>query len=149
MERNYQPCIVFSFSKKECEALALQMAKLDLNDKDEKDFVEKIFSNAIDTLSDDDRKLPQVSHILPLLKRGIGIHHSGLLPLLKEVIEILFQEGLIKVLFATETFSMGLNMPAKTVVFTNVRKFDGRDFRWVLKLFLKLMLRLLRENTFK
>jgi ATP-dependent RNA helicase DOB1 len=50
---------------------------------------------------------------------------------LKEVIEILFQEGLIKVLFATETFSIGLNMPAKTVVFTSVRKWDGTDFRWV------------------
>ena len=73
----------------------------------------------------------QVEHVLPLLKRGIGIHHSGLLPLLKEVIEILFGEGLVKVLFATETFAMGLNMPARTVVFTNVRKFDGKDFRWV------------------
>ncbi|KAL9996630.1 putative RNA helicase [Helianthus debilis subsp. tardiflorus] len=55
--------------------------------------------------------------MLPLLKRGIGVHHSGLLPILKEVIEILFQEGLIKCLFATATFSIGLNMPAKTVVF--------------------------------
>lgn len=53
------------------------------------------------------------------------------MPLLKEVIEILFQEGLLKCLFATETFSIGLNMPAKTVVFTSVRKFDGQDFRWV------------------
>ena len=66
-----------------------------------------------------------------LLKQGIGIHHGGLLPILKEVIEIMFQEGLIKALFATETFSMGLNMPARTVVFTSVRKFDGKDFRWV------------------
>eukprot|EP00658_Telonema_sp_P-2_P077605 TRINITY_DN7057_c0_g1_i3.p1 TRINITY_DN7057_c0_g1~~TRINITY_DN7057_c0_g1_i3.p1 ORF type:complete len:640 (-),score=205.72 TRINITY_DN7057_c0_g1_i3:80-1894(-) len=64
-------------------------------------------------------------------KRGIGIHHSGLLPILKEVIEILFQEGYVKALFATETFSMGLNMPAKTVVFTSVRKFDGEAFRWI------------------
>ena len=69
--------------------------------------------------------------MLPMLRRGIGIHHSGLLPILKEVIEILFQEGLVKALFATETFSMGLNMPAKTVVFTSVRKFDGTDFRWI------------------
>jgi ATP-dependent RNA helicase DOB1 len=68
---------------------------------------------------------------LPLLKRGIGIHHSGLLPILKEVIEILFQEGLVKALFATETFAMGLNMPAKTVVFTSVRKYDGQEFRWL------------------
>jgi hypothetical protein len=117
--------------------------------------VTSVFFNAIDSLSDDDKKLPQVEHILPLLKRGIGIHHGGLLPILKEVIEILFQEGLLKVrrghrvslrfnlclnislfyvvspqcLFATETFAMGLNMPAKTVVFTNVRKFDGSQFR--------------------
>jgi RecG-like helicase len=49
-----------------------------------------------------------------ILKRGVGIHHGGLLPILKEIIEILFQEGLIKCLFATETFSIGINMPAKT-----------------------------------
>ena len=99
--------------------------------EDEKALVEEVFGNAIASLSDDDKHLPQVEHVLPLLKRGIGIHHSGLLPLLKEVIEILFGEGLVKVLFATETFAMGLNMPARTVVFTSVRKFDGKDFRWV------------------
>uniref|UniRef100_A0A0E0MLC4 Helicase ATP-binding domain-containing protein n=2 Tax=Poaceae TaxID=4479 RepID=A0A0E0MLC4_ORYPU len=96
IQRQYDPVILFSFSKRECEFLAMQ-----------------------------------VSNMLPLLKRGIGVHHSGLLPILKEVIEILFQEGLIKCLFATETFSIGLNMPAKTVVFTNVRKFDGDRFRWL------------------
>eukprot|EP01117_Protostelium_nocturnum_P003496 TRINITY_DN1455_c0_g2_i3.p1 TRINITY_DN1455_c0_g2~~TRINITY_DN1455_c0_g2_i3.p1 ORF type:complete len:827 (-),score=291.98 TRINITY_DN1455_c0_g2_i3:46-2526(-) len=131
MERNYDPVIVFCFSKKECEALALQMSKIDLSTAEEKDNIAKIFNNAIDSLSEDDKTLPQVIHILPLLKRGVGIHHSGLLPILKEVIEILFQEGLLKALFATETFSMGLNMPAKTVVFTNVRKFDGESFRWI------------------
>ncbi|XP_010533964.1 PREDICTED: DExH-box ATP-dependent RNA helicase DExH9 [Tarenaya hassleriana] len=129
--RQYDPVILFSFSKKECEALAMQMSKMDLNNDDEKDLVEAIFTNAIDGLSDDDKKLPQVVNILPILKRGVGVHHSGLLPILKEVIEILFQEGLIKCLFATETFSIGLNMPAKTVVFTNVRKFDGDKFRWL------------------
>lgn len=66
-----------------------------------------------------------------MLKRGIGVHHSGLLPLLKETIEILFSEGLIKVLFATETFSMGLNMPARTVLFASARKFDGKDYRFI------------------
>eukprot|EP00250_Pteridium_aquilinum_P006887 c16713_g1_i1 orf=90-3122(+) len=131
MLRQFDPVIVFSFSKRECESLAMQMAKLDLNNEDEKSLVDGVFSNAMDSLSDDDKKLPQVGHLLPLLKRGIGVHHSGLLPILKEVIEILFQEGLIKCLFATETFSIGLNMPAKTVVFTNVRKFDGDKFRWV------------------
>ncbi|KAJ6309261.1 hypothetical protein OIU76_018787 [Salix suchowensis] len=128
---NYDPVILFSFSKRECEFLAMQMAKMDLNQDDEKANTETIFWSAMDMLSDDDKKLPQVSNMLPLLKRGIGVHHSGLLPILKEVIEILFQEGLIKCLFATETFSIGLNMPAKTVVFTNVRKFDGDKFRWL------------------
>ena len=129
MLKNFNPVIVFAFSKRECEALALQMSKLEFNSAEEQDLITNIFTNAIDNLAPDDRQLPQISNILPLLKRGIGIHHGGLLPILKEVIEILFQEGLIKVLFATETFSIGLNMPAKTVVFTQVKKFDGRDFR--------------------
>ena len=63
----------------------------------------QVFKNAMELLCEDDRALPAVEYIRPLLKRGVGIHHSGLLPILKEVIEILFQEGLIKALFATET----------------------------------------------
>ncbi len=131
MTKNYNPVIVFSFSKSHCESYALQMSNLSFNDPSEKTMVDKVFNNAIEMLSEEDKQLPQIQHILPLLKRGIGIHHSGLLPILKETIEILFQEGLIKVLFATETFSIGLNMPAKTVVFTSVRKFDGTTQRWV------------------
>jgi ATP-dependent RNA helicase DOB1 len=131
MMKNYNPVIVFSFSKRECENLALQMSSMTFNDDSEKAMVSKVFQSALEMLSEEDKKLPQIEHILPLLRRGIGIHHSGLLPILKEAIEILFQEGLIKVLFATETFSIGLNMPAKTVVFTNVRKFDGISQRWL------------------
>lgn len=131
MMKNYNPVIVFSFSKNMCEAYALQMSNLSFNEESEKAMVDKVFSSALDMLSEDDKQLPQIQNILPLLKRGIGIHHSGLLPLLKETIEILFQEGLIKVLFATETFSIGLNMPARTVVFTSVRKFDGVSLRWI------------------
>ncbi|XP_056322948.1 exosome RNA helicase MTR4 [Danio aesculapii] len=131
MERNFQPVIIFSFSKKECEAYALQVSKLDFNTDEEKKLVEEVFNNATDCLSDEDKKLPQVEHVLPLLKRGIGIHHGGLLPILKETIEILFSEGLLKALFATETFAMGINMPARTVLFTSARKFDGKDFRWI------------------
>ncbi|AQL02690.1 DExH-box ATP-dependent RNA helicase DExH9 [Zea mays] len=81
IQRQYDPVILFSFSKRECEFLAMQMAKMDLNEDDEKANIETIFWSAMDMLSDDDKKLPQ----------------SGLLPILKEVIEILFQEGLIKV----------------------------------------------------
>lgn len=129
MLKNFNPVIVFAFSKRECEANALSMSKLEFNSAEEQDLITNIFKNAMENLSPEDRELPQIANILPLLKRGIGIHHGGLLPILKEVIEILFQEGLIKVLFATETFSIGLNMPAKTVVFTDVKKFDGHDFR--------------------
>lgn len=53
--------------------------------------IEQVFMNAIEALSDDDRRLPQVETLLPLLKKGVGIHHGGLLPILKEIIEILFQ----------------------------------------------------------
>ncbi|GLH11936.1 Superkiller viralicidic activity 2-like 2 [Gryllus bimaculatus] len=116
MERQFAPVIIFSFSKKDFE---------------EKKLVDEVFNNAMDVLSEQDRKLPQVENVLPLLRRGIGIHHGGLLPILKETIEILFAEGLIKALFATETFAMGLNMPARTVLFSAPRKFDGKDFRFL------------------
>lgn len=131
LQRFYDPVIVFAFSKRTCEQLALQLAKMDINNDEEKQVVEQILKNAIDGLSDRDRRLPQVQHILPMLKRGIGVHHSGLLPIVKEAVELLFQEGLIKILFATETFSTGLNMPAKTVVFAGAKKFDDGGFRWI------------------
>lgn len=104
----------------------------------ERDMVDKVFGNAIAPLSKDDRSLPQLQQLHPLLRRGIGVHHGGLLPIMKEIIEVLFQEGLIKVLFATETFSIGLNMPAKTVVFTKVSKFDGKERRWVRRMITRI-----------
>lgn len=131
MERNLNPVIIFSFSKKDCEKYALELNREDYTDDVEKDLITQVYHNAIESLGEDDRKLPQVEALLPLLKKGIGIHHGGLLPILKEIVEILFSEGLIKALFATETFAIGINMPAKTVVFTNTRKWDGTDFRWV------------------
>jgi len=131
MERSLNPVIIFSFSKKDCEKYALELNREDYTDDVEKDLIASVYNNAIDSLGEDDCKLPQVEALLPLLKRGVAIHHGGLLPILKEIVEILFSEGLIKCLFATETFSIGINMPAKTVVFTNTRKWDGRDFRWI------------------
>ncbi|EUD66288.1 hypothetical protein C922_03204 [Plasmodium inui San Antonio 1] len=129
--RNYTPLIIFAFSKKECEINATTMHKVDLTDDTEKEVIKELYENAIQILADDDRALPQVQFILPLLLRGIGIHHGGLLPIIKEIIEIMFQESLLKVLFSTETFSMGINMPAKTVVFTSLKKFDGVEKRLI------------------
>lgn len=67
-----------------------------------------------------------------ILSRGIGVHHGGLLPIMKEIVEIMFGRGLVKVLFATETFAMGVNMPARTVIFNGIQKHDGRSFRDLL-----------------
>ncbi|XP_071715485.1 DExH-box ATP-dependent RNA helicase DExH10 [Rutidosis leptorrhynchoides] len=131
MERKFQPVIIFSFSRRECEQHATLMTKLDFNTPEEKEMVENVFKNAILCLSEEDRNLPAIELMLPLLQRGIAVHHSGLLPIIKELVELLFQEGLVKALFATETFAMGLNMPAKTVVFTSVRKWDGDSHRYV------------------
>eukprot|EP01083_Nonionella_stella_P311987 1114242_1 len=129
MEREFDPCIVFAFSKKQVEELALSLSKLDFCDMNEKKLICRIFNNAISTLGDADKMLPQIQSLIHLLQRGIGIHHSGLLPILKEIVEILFGEGLIRVLFTTETFSMGVNFPAKTVIFADVQKWDGMNHR--------------------
>ncbi|EZG45502.1 putative ATP-dependent RNA helicase [Gregarina niphandrodes] len=130
-EKNFTPVIVFAFSKKEVEENASVISSLDLTTEQEKRDIQKIYDSAVSTLSEQDRDLPQVTGILPHLLKGIGIHHGGLLPMVKEVIEILFQELLIKVLFSTETFSMGINMPARTVVFTGLHKFDGQEKRMI------------------
>jgi ATP-dependent RNA helicase DOB1 len=131
VDKKLDPCIVFSFSKRDCEQYATALKGCDFNEDAEKQSIKKIYANAISSLSEDDQQLPSIALMLPLLQRGIGIHHGGLLPIIKEVIELLFQEGLLKMLFTTETFSMGINMPAKTVVFTSIEKFDGDEYRWV------------------
>ena len=63
------------------------------------------------------------------LSKGIGFHHSGMLPTLKNIVEELFSRGLIKILYTTETFSVGINMPAKTVIFNSTEKYDGVSMR--------------------
>jgi|TARA_B110000093_G_scaffold181265_1_gene224992 antiviral helicase SKI2 len=74
-------------------------------------------------------ELPEYVDMVSLLEKGIAIHHSGIIPILREIVELLFEKGFIKLLFATETFSVGLNMPIKTVIFTDVKKFDGSGMR--------------------
>ncbi|KAM7541993.1 hypothetical protein Aperf_G00000012077 [Anoplocephala perfoliata] len=126
---NLLPLIVFSFSKTECQYHANKISDLDFTDEREKALVDAFASSALASLSVEDRRIPQISEILSFLRRGIGIHHGGLLPILRELVEILFSEGYLKVLFATETFAMGVNMPARTVLFTTTEKFDGRTYR--------------------
>ena len=123
------PMIVFVFSRKECDRIHESLGKRSFNAPEEKALVRQTFENAISKLSPEDRNLPQIDKILQLAERGIGIHHGGLIPLMKEIVEILFSFGLIKILFATETFAMGLNMPSKTVIFNDLYKFDGNERR--------------------
>ena len=73
--------------------------------------------------------LPEYVNMVTLLRKGIAIHHSGVTPILREMVELLFAKGYIKLLFCTETMSVGINMPVKTSIFTDVTKFDGEVSR--------------------
>ncbi|KAG5731038.1 hypothetical protein E4T56_gene15574 [Termitomyces sp. T112] len=126
------PVVIFTFSKKRCEENAGTLTNVDLCTSVEKSEVHVATEKALSRLKGSDKQLPQIGRMRDLLSRGIGVHHGGLLPLVKELVEILFARGLVKVLFATETFAMGVNMPAKCVVFSGIRKHDGRSFRDVL-----------------
>lgn len=69
--------------------------------------------------------------VFQLARSGLGYHHAGMLPVHKEVVERMFTSGLLKMLFTTETFALGINMPARTVVFHSLRKFDGVSFDYM------------------
>ncbi len=126
------PACIFVFSKRRCEENADALANLDYCTATEKSAVHMIFQRSIARLKPEDRTLPQIRRVKELLSRGIAVHHGGLLPIVKELVEILFAKTLVKVLFATETFAMGLNLPTRTVVFSGFRKHDGRSFRDLL-----------------
>ena len=131
-KNNLLPCCIFVFSKKRCEENADALSNLDFCTAAEKSAIHMIIERSLARLKPDDRILPQIRRLRELLARGIAVHHGGLLPIVKEVVEILFARTLVKILFATETFAMGLNLPTRTVVFSGFRKHDGRAFRDLL-----------------
>ena len=126
------PVVAFTLSRNRCDQTANTLSSLDLTTSMEKSDIIHFINKCISRLKGNDRKLPQVMNLSELLQRGIGVHHSGILPILKEVVECCFAKGWVKLLFATETFAMGVNMPARTVVFDNIRKHDGKQFRTLL-----------------
>lgn len=126
------PAVIFVFSKKRCEEYANTLTSIDFCNAKEKSQIHMFIDKAVARLKKEDRELPQIMAIRDMLSRGIAVHHGGLLPIVKEVIEILFAKTLVKVLFATETFAMGLNLPTRTVVFSELRKHDGVNFRNLL-----------------
>lgn len=128
-QKKLLPVVIFVFSKKRCEDYIDTLSGVNFCTAKEKSEIHMFVDRAVARLKKEDRELPQILKIRDLLSRGIAVHHGGLLPIVKECIEILFSKSLIKVLFATETFAMGLNLPTRTVVFCELRKHDGRGFR--------------------
>ncbi|KAM8885057.1 superkiller complex protein 2 [Synchiropus picturatus] len=131
-KQHMTPVIAFIFSRSRCDDNAAGLNALDLTTSTEKSKIHSFFKKSLSCLQAGDQQLPQILRVKDYLVRGIAVHHSGILPILKEVVEMLFSRGLVKVLFATETFAMGVNMPARTVVFDSLRKHDGTGFRNLL-----------------
>ncbi|OAG29430.1 antiviral helicase SKI2 [Nematocida displodere] len=124
VQRELAPVVFFDFSKSRIEQSFSLCGALDLTTREEKDLVGEFIHDALEKLPAGDRDLPQIAFVTPKLLRGVGMHHSGLLPILKEIVEMLFTTGALRVLFATETLAMGLNMPARTVVLRTLKKYN-------------------------
>jgi len=123
------PCFFFVFSRKTCEDNARDLFK-----KNVFKFNPEISSYIREKLKDAPKEINNLKStklLRQVLPNGIGFHHAGLLPIAKELVEELFSKGLLKVLYTTETFAVGINMPAKTVCFNSIRKFDGINFRFI------------------
>ncbi|MFO7618547.1 MAG: DEAD/DEAH box helicase [Thermoplasmata archaeon] len=130
MEQNNQlPCLFFNFSRKDCESKALETA-YNMNfltgPKTEMDAI-------IEThLSDPEiSDMDSIQALIQVLDRGVAFHHAGMLPAAKRAVEEAFGKNLISVLYATETFAVGINYPARTVAFSSLKKYDGTRHRYV------------------
>jgi superfamily II RNA helicase len=132
LENNLLPGISFILSRKMIEKIGNSLhinlhtdeKMIHTAAKEADNIMRQRFENASEYTSLDDYK-----RLVKMFERGIGIHHGGMLPVFRELVEIMFERRYVKMLFATETFAIGMNMPTKTVIFTNLRKFDGREFR--------------------
>ena len=129
-DHNSVPALFFVFSRKECERLASSVQR-SLVTSDEISEIVKIFDYEMRHHREVYQSSKQYHEIRSMVQKGIAYHHSGLVPILKEVVEILFGKGLVKVLFATETFAVGVNMPTKTVIFPKLSKYSNGDFRFL------------------
>ena len=118
------PAVIFVFNIKRISEYSKMLCLKNLVPRNQKNEIIKFYKNVVKLIPPEDREIPQVKELEEILKSGIGVHHAGLLPILKETIEVLYSRGLIKILFATTSFSIGLNMPTRTVVFTDLYKFN-------------------------
>ena len=129
IRKKLAPAILFCFSKRKCELIIEELSSLDLTTVQEKKYIHEFLNKAINQLSEEDRFLPQIVKVKKFANLGIMVHHGALLPFVKECVEILFSLNFVKILIATETFAMGVNMPAKCVAFLTLSKIDGETFR--------------------
>lgn len=123
VETQKLPAIYFSFSRKECESRA-RSVKIPVIEQSDSEYLSARYDELCSGYAIRDTHL--MNEIRRLLKNGVCYHHAGVLPAMKEIIEQLFSSGLIKILFATETFAVGVNMPARSVVFNSIDKFNGK-----------------------
>ncbi len=121
------PAITFIFSRKACDAAVKQclQAGIKLTNEKERERIREIVARNIGNLAQDDLVVLGYYEWLEALERGIAAHHAGLLPAFKTTVEDLFQKGLVKAIFATETLALGINMPARTVVLEKLSKWNG------------------------
>ncbi len=118
------PCMFFCFSRMLCKRHALELEKEKTQWKSDSKITQFIIEK-LKQSSSEINTLESMRVLKKTLPKGIGFHHAGLLPIQKEIVEELFAIGKIKVLYVTETFAVGINMPAKTVCFDKLKKFDG------------------------
>ena len=121
------PAIFFIFSRKGCDQAVSQVLRrgVTLTEEYERDQILDLVEERCDRLDDDDRNVLGYHEWLDGILRGVAAHHAGMLPMFKEVVEELFRRKLLKVVFATETLALGINMPARTVVLEKLDKFNG------------------------
>ncbi|WP_432478391.1 DEAD/DEAH box helicase [Nocardioides sp. GXQ0305] len=123
------PAIVFVFSRVGCDAAVTQClaANVRLTTPEERDTIYEFVEEACRHLPDEDRHVLGYDDFLDGLTRGVAAHHAGMLPAFKQVVEQLFVRNLCKVVFATETLALGINMPARTVVIEKLTKWNGES----------------------
>lgn len=128
-QKNLLPAIDFIFSRAGCDEAASEVAgsPLSLTTYEERERIREETQAALETIPLEDHAALGLVDWARSLESGVAAHHAGLLPVLKETVERLFSEGLLKIVFATETLALGINMPARTVVLESLEKWDGSE----------------------
>ncbi len=134
-EREMLPAIAFVFSRKHVERCAKEIttsilefdSKIPYTVKRETEQIIRRLPNYKEYLN-----LPEYHQLVSLLEKGVAIHHSGMIPILREIVELFISKKYIKLLFATESFAIGLDCPIKTAIFTGLTKYDGSGERFLM-----------------